>query len=39
MYNLIEYSDKYSNTSESLRQYYRDGPNTTQSEFLSPRLK
>ena len=24
MYNLIEYSDNYSKTSESLLQYYRD---------------
>ena len=27
MYNLIEYSDNYSKTSESLWQYYRDEPN------------
>ena len=26
MYNLIEYSDVYSKTSESLWQYYRDEP-------------
>ena len=26
MYNLIEYSDNYSKTSESLWQYYRDEP-------------
>ena len=26
MYNLIEYSDNYSNTSGSLWQYYRDEP-------------
>ena len=26
MYNLIEYSDAYSKTSGSLRQYYRDKP-------------
>ena len=26
MYNLIEYSDAYSKTSGSLRQYYRDEP-------------
>ena len=26
MYNLIEYSDAYSKTSESLFQYYRDEP-------------
>ena len=29
MYNLIEYSDVYSKTSESLRQYYRDEPSLT----------
>ena len=27
MYNLIEYSDNYSKTSESLWQYYKDEPN------------
>ena len=27
MYNLIEYSDNYSNTSRSLWQYYKDDPN------------
>ena len=27
MYNLIEYSDNYSNTSGSLWQYYKDDPN------------
>ena len=26
MYNLIEYIDAYSQTSGSLRQYYRDEP-------------
>ena len=26
MYNLIEYSDNYSKTSESLWHYYRDEP-------------
>ena len=26
MYNLIEYSDAYSKTSQSLWQYYRDEP-------------
>ena len=26
MYNLIEYSDNFSKTSESLWQYYRDEP-------------
>ena len=34
MYNLIEYSDNYSNTSRSLWQYYKDDPkyNITDSE-------
>ena len=27
MYNLIEYSDNYSNTSESFQQCYRDEQN------------
>ena len=27
MYNLIEYSDNYVKTSESLWQYYKDEPN------------
>ena len=27
MYNLTEYSEKYSKTSESLYQFYRDKPN------------
>ena len=27
MYNLTEYSDNYSKTSESLWQYYKDDPN------------
>ena len=27
MYNLIEYSDNYSQTSGSLWQYYKDEPN------------
>ena len=29
MYNLIEYSDNYLKTSESVWQYYRDDPNQT----------
>ena len=29
MYNVIEYSDNYSKTSGSLRQYYRDEPPLT----------
>ena len=28
MYNLIEYSKNYSKTTESLWNYYRDGPNS-----------
>ena len=34
MYNLIEYSDNFSKTTESLRQYYKDesNDNITQSE-------
>ena len=34
MYNLVEYSDNYSKTPESLWQYYKDDPNDniTQSE-------
>ena len=41
MYNLIEYSDNFSKTSESLRQYYRDNPNDniTQSESFQFKLK
>ena len=37
MYNLIEYSDNYSETSGSLWQYYKDDPNDniTQSESLN----
>ena len=37
MYNLIEYSDNYSKTSESLWQYYKDDPNDNiaQSEYLN----
>ena len=29
VYNLIEYGDNYSKTSESLLQYYRDEPALT----------
>ena len=29
MYNLIEYSDNYSKTSQSLWQYYKDDPTIT----------
>ena len=41
MYNLIEYSDNYSKTSESLWQYYRDDPNDniTQSESFKYKFK
>ena len=37
MYNLIEYSDNYSETFGSLWQYYKDDPNDniTQSESLN----
>ena len=36
MRNLIEYSDNYSKTSESLCQYYKDGPN---SESFKSKIK
>ena len=41
MYNLIEYSDNYSETSGSLWQYYKDDPNDniTQSESFKSKLK
>ena len=41
MYNLIEYSDNYSKTSGSLRQYYRDEPNDnlTDSESFKSTIK
>ena len=41
MYNLIEYSNNYSKTSGSLRQYYRDDPNDniTQSESLKFKIE
>ena len=41
MYNLIEYSDKYSKTSGSLWQYYKDDPrdNITQSESFKSKMK
>ena len=41
MYNLIEYSDNYSKTSESLWQYYRDDPNDNmeQSESFKSKKK
>ena len=41
MYNLIEYSDNHSETSESLWQYYRDDPNDniTRSESYQYKAK
>ena len=41
MYNLIEYSDNYSETSGNLWQYYKDDPNDniTQSESFKSKLK
>ena len=41
MYNLIEHSDNYSKTSESLWQYYRDDPNfnIVNSESFRPKIK
>ena len=41
MYNLIEYSDTYSNTSGSLWQYYKDDPNDnlTDSESFKSKVK
>ena len=41
MYNLIEYSDNYPKTSESLWQYYKDDPNdnTVQSESFKSTTK
>ena len=41
MYNLIEYGDDYSKTSESLWQYYRDEPhdNLADSESLKFKIK
>ena len=40
MYNLIEYSDNYSNTSGSLWQYYKDDPNDNieQSESFKSKI-
>ena len=40
MFNLIEYSDNYSKTSESLWQYYKDDPNDniTQSESFKSKM-
>ena len=39
MHNLIEYSDNYSKTSQSLQQYYRDDPNDNITESESFRYK
>ena len=41
MYNLIEYSDNYSETSGSLWQYYQDDPNDnlTDSESFKSKVK
>ena len=41
MYNLIEYSDNYSESSGNLQQYYRDYPNNniTQSESFNFKFK
>ena len=41
MYNVIEYSDNYSKTSGSLRQYYKDDPNNnlTDSELFKYKVK
>ena len=41
LYNLIEYSDNYSKTSESLWQYYKNEPNDnlTNSEPLKSKIK
>ena len=39
MYNLIEYSDNYSKTSESLWQYYKDEPNNNLADSESNKSK
>ena len=41
IYNLIEYSDNYSKTSESLWQYYKNDPNDniTESESFTFKVK
>ena len=39
MYNLIEYSDNYSKTSGSLRQYYKDEPNDNLADSTSFKSK
>ena len=35
MYNLIEYGDNYSKTSETLSQYYKGDPNDNITQFQS----
>ena len=39
IYNFIEYSNKYSKTSGSLWQYYRDEPNDAFTDFKSFKSK
>ena len=41
MYNLIEYSDNYSNTFGSLQQYYKDEPNNNllDSDLFKSKVK
>ena len=41
MYNLIECSDSYSKTSDSLYQYYKDNPNDNlvNSESFKSKVK
>ena len=39
MYNLIEYSDKYSKRSGSLWQYYKDDPNNNLADSESFKSK
>ena len=39
MYNLIEHSDNYSETSGSLSQYYKDDPNDNLTDSESFKSK
>ena len=39
MYNLIEYSDNYAETSGRLWQYYRDEPNDNLTDYESFKSK
>ena len=39
LYNLLEYSDNYPNTSGSLWQYYRDEPNDNLADSKSFKSK